>query len=463
MGPHQLEEAGILGDTSLVQKRIEEALEAVHCVLHIDVGSPNNGALQRAVIAGGGVQRISRSLGSERRPVRAKYTRAGSSPDEPSRSTSRSRRVPSSPRAREGVPALCMSAAQRDAGSHGVPGEDPKGSGELASRDRGWAGLDELWYGRGEDAESHIILIYTKKDLLSRQQRRSGPSACYEGMTCCFSFELQKSNVMHFIIVPRIFIARLLVSPDVLFPCWSFMFLALFFLVASTQAALTAYYPLDNGAFVDRGAWSLPAGQPVQIRLFFSSPIDSSHLLSFSVSDSLCSLERHSSVTLDPVSNGTVLAIVTLPSADGGPQYFCLDGVHQGTAPWLTVHTFVPTSDAPLIPFALEIVLIVVLLALSGLFSGLNLGLMSLDTTELKIVLSVGSPTEQSYARAIMPLRERGNMLLCTVLLGNVIVNSTLTIFLESVLGSGIFAVLGSAFGIVVVGEIFPQVGIIFV
>ena len=66
-----------------------------------------------------------------------------------------------------------MSAAQRDAGSHGVPGEDPNGSGELASSDRGWAGLDELWYGRGEDAESHIILISIKK-------RPSEPTAAAE-------------------------------------------------------------------------------------------------------------------------------------------------------------------------------------------------------------------------------------------------------------------------------------------
>jgi metal transporter CNNM len=34
----------------------------------------------------------------------------------------------------------------------------------------------------------------------------------------------------------------------------------------------------------------------------------------------------------------------------------------------------------------------------SGLFSGLNLGLMSLDQTELKIVQATGSDVEKRYA-----------------------------------------------------------------
>ena len=34
----------------------------------------------------------------------------------------------------------------------------------------------------------------------------------------------------------------------------------------------------------------------------------------------------------------------------------------------------------------------------SGLFSGLNLGLMSLDQTELKIVQNTGTDTEKGYA-----------------------------------------------------------------
>ena len=102
--------------------------------------------------------------------------------------------------------------------------------------------------------------------------------------------------------------------------------------------------------------------------------------------------------------------------------------------------------------------LLTVLLCLSGLFSGLNLGLMSLDQTELKIVMNTGTETEQAHARAIMPIRGMGNFLLCSILLGNVLVNNTLTITLDMITGGGgALAVVGATMGIVVFGEIIPQ------
>ena len=83
---------------------------------------------------------------------------------------------------------------------------------------------------------------------------------------------------------------------------------------------------------------------------------------------------------------------------------------------------------------ALTWVLIVVLILLSGLFSGLTLGLLSLDITALDILISGSSPQTASYARAIAPVRKNGNQLLCTLLLGNVAVNALLAI--KSVIGA---------------------------
>lgn len=82
---------------------------------------------------------------------------------------------------------------------------------------------------------------------------------------------------------------------------------------------------------------------------------------------------------------------------------------------------------------------------------------MALDRTELKIYENTGSDKEKRYAKAIIPVRNHGNYLLCTLLLGNVLVNSTLTILLDD-LTSGVIAIVGSTLGIVIFGEIIPQV-----
>lgn len=110
-----------------------------------------------------------------------------------------------------------------------------------------------------------------------------------------------------------------------------------------------------------------------------------------------------------------------------------------------------------LLPMWLQVILIACLLVLSGMFSGLNLGLMALDPMELRIVQSCGTEKEKKYARKIEPIRRKGNYLLCSLLLGNVLVNTTLTILLDDLIGSGLGAVVASTIGIVIFGEIVPQ------
>ena len=81
---------------------------------------------------------------------------------------------------------------------------------------------------------------------------------------------------------------------------------------------------------------------------------------------------------------------------------------------------------------------------------------MSLDLSELEILKKIGTTKEMSFACKIYPLRKRGNFLLCTILLGNVLVNSTSTLILGDIL-SGVYAALGSTLLIVIFGEIIPQ------
>jgi len=95
------------------------------------------------------------------------------------------------------------------------------------------------------------------------------------------------------------------------------------------------------------------------------------------------------------------------------------------------------------------------LLCMSGLFSGLTLGLLGLDPLSLKIVAN-GDTENAEYAKKIMPIRKEGNLLLCTLLLGNVAVNSALAILLANFTGGIEGFILSTSF-IVIFGEIIPQ------
>ncbi len=100
----------------------------------------------------------------------------------------------------------------------------------------------------------------------------------------------------------------------------------------------------------------------------------------------------------------------------------------------------------------MEYAISLILIVLSALFSGLTLGLLSLDTHSLQRRAKHGNKN----AAIVYPLRQRGNLLLTTLLLGNVAVNTTLSIFLGSI-ASGLVAGITATALIVVFGEIIPQ------
>ncbi|PFH32331.1 CBS domain-containing protein [Besnoitia besnoiti] len=97
----------------------------------------------------------------------------------------------------------------------------------------------------------------------------------------------------------------------------------------------------------------------------------------------------------------------------------------------------------------------------SAMFSGLTLGLLTLDIVQLKLLINRPNKTPQDernarHARKILPLRSDGNYLLVTLLTGNVAVNAGFSILLGD-LTDGLVGFLVSTVVITIFGEIIPQ------
>ncbi|CAD5113106.1 DgyrCDS2296 [Dimorphilus gyrociliatus] len=165
----------------------------------------------------------------------------------------------------------------------------------------------------------------------------------------------------------------------------------------------------------------------------------------------------------DSISNYSAIVTLNLPFINNDENYLICTRDDNKSMMWIYQDSYewmkfkMHKKPTTILPTWLQILFIMCLLTMSGLFSGLNLGLMSLDMTELDIIARCGDEKEKKYAKRIHPVRKRGNYLLCTILLGNVLVNNTLTILLSDLTGSGVVAVLSSTAGIVVFGEIVPQ------
>jgi metal transporter CNNM len=100
----------------------------------------------------------------------------------------------------------------------------------------------------------------------------------------------------------------------------------------------------------------------------------------------------------------------------------------------------------------MTVFIVLILVSLSALFSGLTLGLMGLNTHILQRKAALGD----TRAARVYSVRRDGNLLLTTLLVGNVAVNTALSIFLGT-LAPGLIAGVVATTLIVILGEIAPQ------
>ena len=132
----------------------------------------------------------------------------------------------------------------------------------------------------------------------------------------------------------------------------------------------------------------------------------------------------------------------------------------ESTTPSCNQTTSDPSSGwVTSIPPGVQYTLITILILFSAFFSGLTLSMMGLDTTGLEIVMSGDDASLSRAAGKIYPVRKNGNLLLCTLLLGNVAVNTLLGILMADITG-GTVGFLTSTALIVIFGEILPQVSL---
>jgi metal transporter CNNM len=100
----------------------------------------------------------------------------------------------------------------------------------------------------------------------------------------------------------------------------------------------------------------------------------------------------------------------------------------------------------------MEFILIIILLTLSALFSGLTIGLMSLDLNTLKLQ----AKNNNINAAKVLRIREKGTQLLVMLLLANTFVNAILAVFMADKF-SGLVAGFFTTVLIFLFGELLPQ------
>ena len=106
--------------------------------------------------------------------------------------------------------------------------------------------------------------------------------------------------------------------------------------------------------------------------------------------------------------------------------------------------------------FWLRIAIVFALLLISALMAGLTIGLLSLDSTYLRILKTSGSERQKRYAEIVEPIRKKGHLLLSTLLITNMLANESLPIFLHDILDGGWQAVVVSTALIVLFAEYLP-------
>eukprot|EP00040_Diaphanoeca_grandis_P014455 m.73354 g.73354 ORF g.73354 m.73354 type:complete len:473 (+) comp24548_c0_seq1:136-1554(+) len=114
-------------------------------------------------------------------------------------------------------------------------------------------------------------------------------------------------------------------------------------------------------------------------------------------------------------------------------------------------------TDSRTIEFYEYVGICVSLVLGAGIFSGLSLGLLSLDKNHLQVLAEQGHANEKRYAQGLLLLCQHHHLLLVTLLLANAGVNEALPLFVDKLVPSPVYTILISVTALLIFGEIIPQ------
>eukprot|EP00050_Salpingoeca_kvevrii_P019883 m.91768 g.91768 ORF g.91768 m.91768 type:complete len:470 (-) comp8614_c0_seq2:291-1700(-) len=98
----------------------------------------------------------------------------------------------------------------------------------------------------------------------------------------------------------------------------------------------------------------------------------------------------------------------------------------------------------------------IALVSMAGIFSGLTLGLLSIDPMQLRVLSRGGKPSVRRHAQKIEPVLRNHHLLLVTLLLCNAVVNEALPLFLDRLV-TEVYAIAISVSAVLLFGEVIPQ------
>ena len=106
--------------------------------------------------------------------------------------------------------------------------------------------------------------------------------------------------------------------------------------------------------------------------------------------------------------------------------------------------------------YYINLIIVLLLIVVAALMAGLQMGLMSIDSTTLRLKEEEGSAEEQRAARAVSSVLHNRHHLLVALLLCNAAANEALPIFLDALVPSA-YAILVSVTCVLIFGEILPS------